>query len=186
MKKQNQKPRIEYKTPKHPKGGWYVIELTDGVETWRSSNFSTLESCKDRIEMRKELKDRILVRKEKQRPRAEIKPFYNKGNVIAKRIKKSYVKYATKFREYLALRATETNSERKQDFSITDIHQIFGLYPTALKRLVESGEIPKPNNGKNSKGKTVWRFNFEQLKNLAEYFESQILQENKTKLEKTK
>ena len=186
MKKQNQKPRIEYKTPKHPKGGWYVIELTDGVETWKSSNFSTLESCKDRIEMRKKLKDRTLAHKEKQRPHAETKPFYNQGNTITKRIKKSYVKYATKFREYLALRATETNSERKQDFSITDIHQIFGLYPTALKRLVESGEIPKPNNGKNSKGKTVWRFNFEQLKNLAEYFESQTLQENKTKLEKTK
>ena len=178
MKKQNQKPRIEYKTPKHPKGGWYVIELTDGVETWRSSNFSTLESCKDRIEMRKELKDRILVRKEKQRPRAEIKPFHNKGNVIAKRIKKSYVKYATKFREYLALRATETN----QDFSITDIHQIFGLYPTALKRLVESGEIPKPNNRKNLQGKTVWHFNFEQLKALAEYFESQLPQKNTASL----
>lgn len=174
MKTKNREPKISYAKRPHFKGGWYAVELTDGVETWRSSNYSDIELCEERITQRKELKAKSLARKAKLRPRCEIKPLYNKGNIVSMRIKKSYLRFIERFREYSELRAKQTDSERIKLFSLRMIYENFGLCPTAVKTMVERGEMQRPVQDNSSARRDIWHFSFEQLGALAEWFETQI------------
>lgn len=166
---------IEHRTVKHPKGlGWYAVEITNGLETWRSSNFATVDLCEERIKQRQNLKALTQAQLNKANKKSEkVSPLSVEGRVL-KRVKKTYVRYINKFDEYAKVRANQSNAEHQEWFVLQDIHKIFGLYPTAVKRLVENGSLTPPAHDDSTKYRTSWTFKFEQLEEMAKRFKEQI------------
>lgn len=172
MRKTN---HFEYKTVRHPKNlGWYAVEITNGLESWRSSNFATVDLCEQRIKQRQSLKalTQAQITKANEKP-DKAHPLSVEGRVL-KRVKKTYVRYVNKFDEYVKLRANQSSAERQEWFVLQDIHKIFGLYPTAIKRLVENGLLTPPIHDDSTKYRTSWTFKFEQLEEMAQRFKKQI------------